>query len=187
MTSCRATASRRLRSARYRGLYSQIEVIEQTGPRSVRISFKGNDRELALIAGLRPILKKAQWADKAFADSGLTDVPIGTGAYIVDDFEAGRHVSFKRNPDYWGKDLPFRRGTQNFDEMRVEFYGDGTVLFEAFKAGELTAIREFNAELFDDWIGARFQSRSTEKIGSRRSRGGSLCRQLRRHSENVFC
>ncbi len=131
---------------RYRTLWSQIERIEQTGPRSLRISFKTDNRELALIAGLRPILKKAQWEGKDFTASGLETIPIGTGAYVVSDFEAGRHVTLKRNPDYWGRDLPFRRGTQNFDEMRIEFYGDETALFEAFKAGELSVFREFNAE-----------------------------------------
>jgi peptide/nickel transport system substrate-binding protein len=131
---------------RYRGFWTQIEGIQATGPRSVRLTFAEGDREMALIAGLRPILKKAQWAGKDFADATLADIPIGTGAYVVQDYEVGRHVTLRRNRDYWGRDLPFRRGTQNFDEMRIEFYGDGTVLFEAFKAGELTVMRETNAE-----------------------------------------
>jgi len=131
---------------RYRGFQAQIDEIVQTGPRSVRFSFTTDNRELALIAGMRPILRKAQWEGKDFTASGLTEAPIGTGAYVVDEFEAGRFVTLKRNPDYWGRDLPFRRGTLNFDEMRIEFYGDATVLFEAFKAGALSAVREFNAE-----------------------------------------
>lgn len=131
---------------RYRGFWSKVAEIRQTGPRSLRITFNTADRELALIAGLRPILKKSQWDGRDFASSGLSEAPIGTGAYVVKQFEAGRYVSLQRNPDYWAKDLPFRVGTQNFDEMRIDFFGDQTVLFEAFKAGELTAYREFNAE-----------------------------------------
>ncbi|RBW57770.1 extracellular solute-binding protein [Ruegeria sp. A3M17] len=131
---------------RYRGLWGKIDSIEQTGPRTVRITFNEPDRELALIAGLRPILQKAQWEGKDFANAGLHDIPAGTGPYVVDSYEAGRYVNLKRNPDYWGTDIPFRKGTMNLDEMRIEFYGDGTVLFEAFKAGELTAVREFNAD-----------------------------------------
>ncbi|WP_081894733.1 extracellular solute-binding protein [Ruegeria halocynthiae] len=134
---------------RYRGLWGKIGSIEKTGPRSVRITFNEPDRELALIAALRPILQKAQWEGKDFANAALQDVPIGSGPYVVDDYEAGRYVTLRRNPDYWGKDVPFRRGTMNLDEMRIEFYGDGTVLFEAFKAGELTAVREFNADKWD--------------------------------------
>ncbi|WP_170759739.1 extracellular solute-binding protein [Ruegeria lacuscaerulensis] len=134
---------------RYRGLWTKIDSIEQTGPRSVRITFNEPDRELALIAGLRPILQKAQWDGKDFANAALHDIPIGTGPYVVDSYEAGRYVNLRRNPEYWGIDVPFRRGTMNLDEIRIEFYGDGTVLFEAFKAGELAAVREFNADKWE--------------------------------------
>jgi peptide/nickel transport system substrate-binding protein len=131
----------------YRSLWTQISDIRQTGPRSLRISFSGENRELALIAGMRPILKKAQYEGTGFTDNPL-EAPVGTGPYVISDYEPGRHVILKRNPDYWGADLPLRRGTNNFDEMRLDFYGDETALFEAFKAGELTTFREFNA---DNW------------------------------------
>ncbi|MES0824220.1 extracellular solute-binding protein [Ruegeria sp. SCP11] len=134
---------------RYRGLWGKIDSIEQTGPRTVRITFNEPDRELALIAGLRPILQRAQWEGKDFANASLHDIPVGSGPYVIDSYEAGRFVNLRRDPDYWGADIPFRLGTMNLDEMRIEFYGDGTVLFEAFKAGELTAVREFNADKWD--------------------------------------
>ena len=131
---------------RYQGFADQVESMEQTGPRSLRITFNREDRELALIAGMRPILKKAQWEGKDFANAPLSEIPIGTGPYVVSDYQAGRQVRLERNPDYWGKDVPFRRGTMNFDKMDIEFFGDGAVLFEAFKAGTLTVEREYNAE-----------------------------------------
>ncbi|WP_238368923.1 extracellular solute-binding protein [Heliomarina baculiformis] len=131
---------------RYQGFADQVESMEQTGPRSLRITFNRDDRELALLAGMRPILKKAQWEGKDFANAPLSEIPIGTGPYVVSDYQAGRQVRLERNPDYWGKDVPFRRGTMNFDEMDIEFFGDGAVLFEAFKAGTLTVEREYNAE-----------------------------------------
>ncbi len=131
---------------RYRGLWNRIARIFATDPRSVRIEFNQDDRELALIAGLRPILKKAQWAGREFGAGELSDIPIGTGAYVVQDFEIARHLTLRRNPDYWARDLPLRRGTRNFDEIRLEYFGDDAVRFEAFKAGELTVIREPNAD-----------------------------------------
>ncbi len=130
---------------RYLGFWQKVETMEATGPRSFKITFNTNDRELALLAGMRPILKKAQWEGRDFAASGL-EAPIGTGPYMVADFEAGRFVSMKRNPQYWGRDLPLMQGRANLDEVRIEFYGDGSVLFEAFKAGALTVYRESNAE-----------------------------------------
>lgn len=133
---------------RYLGFAAQTESIVQTGPRSLRITFNTADRELALIAGLRPILKKAQWEGRDFTASTINDVPIGSAPYVVAGFEQGRFVTLRRNPEYWGRDLAVRRGTNNLDEIRIEYFGDTSVMFEAFKAGAVTVWREDNAE---DW------------------------------------
>ncbi|WPZ24577.1 extracellular solute-binding protein [Sulfitobacter pontiacus] len=131
---------------RYHGLYAQIDSIAQTGPRSVKMEFNTDNRELALLAGMRPILSKAQWEGRDFANAPLAEIPLGSGPYVVSDYKAGKQVTLTRNPDYWGKDVPFRKGTHNIDEIKLDFYGDANVLFEAFKAGEISALREFNAE-----------------------------------------
>jgi peptide/nickel transport system substrate-binding protein len=130
-------------SPRYTGSWSKVESIEKTGERSLRITFNTPDRELALLMGLRPVLKKAQWEGRDFTESTL-DAPIGSGPYIIGDFEPGRYISFQRNPDYWAKDLPLKQGQDNFDEVRYDYFGDGSVIFEAFKAGNITVYREFN-------------------------------------------
>lgn len=134
---------------RYHGAWSKVEKMEQTGPLSVRFTFNTDDRELALLMGMRPILKKAQWEGMDFAESGIDIVPIGTAPYVVAAFETGRSVTLKRNPDYWGWDVPFRRGQSNFDEIRYDYYGDGDVIFEAFKAGEASTYREANQAKWD--------------------------------------
>ncbi len=130
---------------RYRGFWGKIDAIEATGARTVRISFNTEDRELALLAGLRPILKKSQWDGREFGDDP-TEAPIGTAPYQPGAFEFGRYMTFERNPDYWGADIGFRRGTNNIDTLRLDYFGDASVVFEAFKAGELTATYEWNAD-----------------------------------------
>jgi peptide/nickel transport system substrate-binding protein len=130
---------------RYHGAWSRVETAEATGERSVRFTFTEPDRELPLILGLRPILKKAQWEGLDFAESGTSVIPITSAPYVIDRFEAGRYVYLKRNPDYWGRDLPFMRGQANLDEIRMEFFGDGNAMFEAFTSGLLTTMRETNA------------------------------------------
>ncbi len=129
---------------RYLGFWTKVDSMEQTGERSVRFTFNVEDRELALLAGMRPILKKAQWDGVDFAETTTEIVPITSAPYMIDDFEPGRFVSLRRNPDYWGNDVPFRRGTNNIDEVRLEFFGDETAAFEAFKVGEVNSNREFN-------------------------------------------
>ncbi len=93
--------------------------------------------------GMRPILKKAQWEGKDFA--GSLEVPTGSGPYVVADFEPGRFITFRRNPDYWGANLGFNRGLNNFDEIRYDYFGDGDVTFQAFTAGETSSFRESSA------------------------------------------
>ncbi len=135
---------------RYHGSWAKIETAEQTGERSVRFTFNTRDDELPLIMGLRPILKKAQWDETPFEESGVDVVPISSAPYIISDVEAGRHVVLTRNPDYWGNDVvPFRRGQANLDEIRMEFFADATAMFEAFKGGILTTNRETSVQKWD--------------------------------------
>ena len=129
--------------ARYQGAWAKIAGMEKVGDRSVKITFNVVDRELPLILGLRPILEKAQWEGKAFDESSPM-VVIGSGPYVVDRFEMGRFVSYAKNPDWWGTDLPFNRGLHNLDEVRYDYFADASVIFEAFKAGDLTSYREGN-------------------------------------------
>jgi peptide/nickel transport system substrate-binding protein len=128
---------------RYHGSWDKVGTAEATGPRTVRFTFNTQDNELPLILGLRPILKKADFDGRAFDESTL-EAPIGSGPYVVSDFEAGRFLTLKKNPDWWGADLPFNRGQHNFDEIKYEFFGDGDVAFEAFRGGETDSNREFN-------------------------------------------
>jgi len=132
---------------RYLGAWKKVASATATGPRTVRFTFNTNDNELPLILGLRPILKKAQWEGKDFQNS--TELPIGSGPYVVADYEFGRYLVLRRNPDWWGRDLPINRGLHNFDEIRYDFYADGSVIFEAFKAGEIDSYREFNARKWE--------------------------------------
>lgn len=129
---------------RYAGAWGKVAAIEQTGERSLRIEFSEPDRELPLLMGLRPVLKKAQWEGKDFGASGL-EVPIGSGAYVVERVDPGRSITFRRNPDYWGRDLPLLRGMYNFDSIRYDYFADTNAMFQAFKAGEVDVWRESSA------------------------------------------
>lgn len=129
---------------RYHAAWAKVAKIEKTGERSLRITFTEADRELPMLMGMRPVLKKAQWEGKDFAASSL-EVPIGSGPYVVDRVDPGRSISFRRNPDYWGKDLAVNRGRNNLDTIRYDYFGDANAMFEAFKAGEVTVWRELSA------------------------------------------
>lgn len=130
---------------RYAGFWSSVASLEAVGERGVRFTFNTDNPELPLLAALRPVLKKAQWEGVEFAETdGDEIVPITSAPYVISDYEFGRSLTLSRNPDYWGWDLGFRGGTFNLGEYRIEFFGDETAAFEAFKTGEVTFTREFN-------------------------------------------
>ena len=158
---------------RYHGAWAKVTKMEQTGPRSIRFTFSENDRELVMLMGMRPVLKKAQWQDKDFSASGL-EPPIGSGPYVVDQVDPGRMITFRRNPDYWGKDLPVNRGRNNLDVIRYDYFGDANAMFEAFKAGEVTVWRELSAIRWDQDYGFPLMARGDavkSEIPSRRPSG----------------
>lgn len=100
-------------------------------------------RSLVSTVGGTPVFSRdwyAETGERLDEPSLLT--PLGSGPYVVDDFEINRFITYKRNPDYWGWHLPINVGRHNFDRVRVEYFGDQTAEFEAFKAGEFTFRQE---------------------------------------------
>jgi len=121
----------------HRSHYAKVARVEKIGPRSVRFTFaEAGDREIPLILALMPILPRHKLDAETFERTTL-EPPVGSGPYVVAKVDAGRSITYRRNPDWWGRDLPVNRGRYNFDEIRVEYFRDAASLFEAFKAGEI--------------------------------------------------
>jgi len=119
----------------FRTRYARIKLMEKTGERSLRFTFDdGADRELPLLVGLSPIFARHTIDPQTFDRSTLVP-PVGSGPYVIDSVDPGTRIVYRRDPDYWAKDLPIRRGLYNFDELRIEYYRDENTLFEAFKKG----------------------------------------------------
>lgn len=126
----------------YEFYWSDVAKVEKLGPHKVRFTFKVTDNaELPMLTGELPVLSKAYWSKRDFESSTL-DVPVASGPYRIADFEQGRFITYKRDPNYWGKNLALARGAYNFDEIRIEYYRDEDVAFEAFKADRF----DFQAE-----------------------------------------
>ncbi|MBQ9235186.1 MAG: ABC transporter substrate-binding protein [Alphaproteobacteria bacterium] len=133
----------------YKIYYADVERVEKINPRHVRFYFKkdSQNRELPLILTQFKIFSAADFQGRDFATPTLNP-PLGSGAYVIDRFEVGKFVSLKRNPDYWGEDLPVRRGFYNFDIIRFEFYQDTTVTLQALFSGNIDAREEYIAKIW---------------------------------------
>jgi peptide/nickel transport system substrate-binding protein len=81
-----------------------------------------------------PVLAKHAINPDTFEETTLEPI-VGSGPYVIDKIDAGRSVTLKRNPNYWGRNLPVNRGFWNFDEIRYDYFRDANSHFEGFIKG----------------------------------------------------
>src|SRR6056297_2132405 len=115
----------------------------------VKFTFAKDISRRSLIdqVGSTPVFPK-HWYEETGArlDEPRLDAAPGSGPYQLESYEVNRRIVYKRNPDYWGKDLPINVGRHNFDRIRIEYFADDSAAFEAFKAGEYTFRAETNSK-----------------------------------------
>lgn len=125
-----------------RSNYKDVVRAEKTGDHGVRFDFvDAGNRELPLILALMPILPAHAWVGRDFEATTL-EPPIGSGPYVVTRADPGNLLELTRDPEYWARDLPVRRGLYNADVLRYEYYRDQNTLFEAFKKGLIDVLAE---------------------------------------------
>lgn len=140
----------------YRSMCADVKALTVIDERTVRYEFKQRNGELPLIVGSLPVFSR-KWTAKVPFEKLTFETPVTSGPYLIERYDAGRGIVYKRNPNYWGKDLPVRRGTFNFDRVVYRLYKDETARLEAFKAGEFDAIVEYRSKSWaKSYVGKRF-------------------------------
>lgn len=133
----------------YKIYYADVEKAEKLNDHHVRFYFKkgSSNKELPLILSQMLIYSAKDWAGKDFAKPYLK-APLGSGPYVLADFQTNKYLTFKRNPNYWAKDLPSRKGFFNFDEIRYDYYQDTTVTLQALFSGNIDVREEYIAKIW---------------------------------------
>ncbi|MCX4145461.1 extracellular solute-binding protein [Paraburkholderia madseniana] len=147
----------------FASFFGEITRAVVVDPHTIRFEFHQRNRELPLLAGGMPVFSR-KWGMKpdgsriAF-DQLAFEKPIASGPYLIDQYENGRTIAYRRDPNYWGATLPVRVGMNNFDRIVYKLYSDSTARLEAFKAGEYDALVEYIAR---NWVrrdvGKKFDS-----------------------------
>ena len=122
-------------------LNQQVEKAEVLSPTEIKFTFKAGfpTRDLPATVGGLPVMSKANYeANKRDLEASSLEPFLGSAPYVVDKIDVGQSVSYKLNPDYWGRDLPINAGRNNFEAIRIEYYADSNAALEGFKAGNYT-------------------------------------------------
>lgn len=121
-----------------------ISKIEKIGEHGIRFTLNElANREFPLVLALMPVLPKHATDIDKF-DSSPLSIPLASGPYTVSNVQPGQRITFKRDPNYWGADLPSRIGFNNFDTVTVEYFRNDQAQFEAFKKGVFDVFLEGN-------------------------------------------
>ena len=148
---------------RYRFYWADIKQAIIVNKRTIRFEFVRKNPELHLIAAQIPIFSHKWVKDKSF-DKLSREQPIGSGPYTIEKYSLGKNIIYKRNPDYWAKKLPSRRGMFNFDKIIYKYYKDETVMLEALKAGEYDfKLVNYSKQWARDYAGEKFDSKEIIK------------------------
>ena len=119
----------------YQYYFGDIKEAEILGTHKVRFNFSRTNRELHMIAAQLPVFSRKFYSEHSFDQPSLTP-PVGSGPYMVDSYKPGKSITYKRNPDYWARDLPVRRNMFNYDRITYKYFKDQIISLEAFKAGD---------------------------------------------------
>lgn len=133
----------------FRVSLKDFQSVEALDSHRVKFTFNpdGPLRELLMTAGGLPIFSKAYYDNVDFTESSL-EAPMGSGQYDLLSVDPGRSVAYQRRDDYWAADLPVRIGQNNFDVIKVEYFGDYTTAFEAFKGGAYMFREEYQSKIW---------------------------------------
>ncbi|NGO64054.1 ABC transporter substrate-binding protein [Rhizobium daejeonense] len=119
-----------------------VDKLEKVGENSVRFTFNDKaNRETPLMIAMSPILPKHA-TDVATFDQSSLAVPVASGPYKIKAIKPGEKITWERDPNYWGKDLPSKAGFDNYDEISVTYFLQDSTLFEAFKKGDIDVYPE---------------------------------------------
>ncbi|WP_166362459.1 extracellular solute-binding protein [Pseudomonas akapageensis] len=136
-------------SLRYRTQFADVKDVQVESERQIRFNFKSNEnRTLPLDLASLPVLPEHWWKTRDFANGGGFEPPLGSGPYRVAKVDNGRSITFEREPNWWGKDLPVNRGRYNFDRFSIEFFGDTDVARQVLRGGAYDYNREFSATAY---------------------------------------
>lgn len=150
-------------SPRFKSYFADIDRLVVVDRLTVRFEFKRKGRDLSFIAGSLPVFSP-KWGLRADGsrvpfDELRLEQPIASGPYTVQASGTGQNVIYTRNPDYWARDLPVRRGAFNFDQVVYKLYKDKDTLVSAIRAGDFDFFPENQMRYWCcQFIGQRFDS-----------------------------
>lgn len=131
---------------RFRQYFADVARAVVVDPATVRFEFRRRNHELHMIIGMQLPVFSRKWGGQQPFDRVVQDEPLTSGPYRIERFDWGKVIAYRRDPNYWARDLNVRRGMFNFDRVVYKYFKDETARLEGFKAGEFDWVAENSAK-----------------------------------------
>ncbi len=95
-----------------------------------------------------PIVSQKSYEASA---TGFSSDPVGTGPYYIADWTPGASITFKKDDNYWGKDLSFNN--QNLDEIEVKFVAEPAQVAIELETGNIDFAYNISSKDADSFVG----------------------------------
>ena len=136
----------KLAHPRFRQYFADVARAVVVDPATVRFEFRRRNHELHMIIGMQLPVFSRKWGGQLPFDRVVQDEPLTSGPYRIERFDWGKVIAYRRDPNYWARDLNVRRGMFNFDRVVYKYFKDETARLEGFKAGEFDWVAENSAK-----------------------------------------
>ncbi len=88
---------------------------------------------------------------------------IGSGPFILSEFDRSKHIRLKKNPNWWGNNDPERKGIYNYSSILMRFVADGTIAIQRMENGDFDFIGLTSEEFMKKTDGPKWKT-DLEKV-----------------------
>ncbi|MDO9182760.1 MAG: ABC transporter substrate-binding protein, partial [Bacteriovorax sp.] len=126
--------------------YENIKSAEIIGTNKIKFTVqKPYFNNFTVVAGLTIVPMHLYKNPSKEQEKTLNKTLIGTGPYILQDFDRAKGITLKQNPNWWGRKDPSKKGIYNFQTISMKFIQEKAIAIQKIEKGDIDYI-EMNAE-----------------------------------------
>lgn len=117
----------------YYETFKKIEIID---PQTIK--FTASEKYFKNLESLcsLPVIPKSVYGDIAKSVK-MQKESIGAGPYVLEKYDKGQSILLKKFDKWYGKNVPYYKGYNNFEQIRFRFTKEDSILVEKLKKGDV--------------------------------------------------
>lgn len=126
------------KTAHLKPYYENIKSVEISGPNKIKFTV-GTPyfNNFTVAAGLTVVPMHLYKSPSKEQEKVLNRTIVGTGPYMLKEFDRSKRIVLTANPNWWGRTVPSMKGIHNFQTITMRFIQDSTIAIRSIENGEI--------------------------------------------------